>query len=148
MRLICSFASPLLSLSSPSSAPLTTLSLHDALPIWAALALRLVDLPRASGRRPGTRPPRAEWPLSRALAGSRIEKRSEEHTSELQSLRHLVCRLLLEKKNSGSVGLLIRMAITPRPQRRWRRALPFTVPASIGKCALKSCAFSGQSGVT
>src|SRR5258705_9981320 len=25
-------------------------------------------------------------------------KRSEEHTSELQSLRHLVCRLLLEKK--------------------------------------------------
>src|ERR1035438_1162233 len=28
-----------------------------------------------------------------------IEYRSEEHTSELQSLRHLVCRLLLEKKN-------------------------------------------------
>src|SRR5437899_8772543 len=27
------------------------------------------------------------------------EARSEEHTSELQSLRHLVCRLLLEKKN-------------------------------------------------
>src|SRR5205814_7362477 len=26
--------------------------------------------------------------------------RSEEHTSELQSLRHLVCRLLLEKKNA------------------------------------------------
>src|SRR5262245_62837860 len=33
--------------------------------------------------------------LSYALAG---ELRSEEHTSELQSLRHLVCRLLLEKK--------------------------------------------------
>src|SRR5262245_64340589 len=30
--------------------------------------------------------------------GRRIEIRSEEHTSELQSLRHLVCRLLLEKK--------------------------------------------------
>src|SRR5258705_9256967 len=29
---------------------------------------------------------------------SRKAKRSEEHTSELQSLRHLVCRLLLEKK--------------------------------------------------
>src|ERR1035438_5610585 len=29
-----------------------------------------------------------------------IEKRSEEHTSELQSLRHLVCRLLLEKKKT------------------------------------------------
>src|SRR5258705_5089462 len=28
--------------------------------------------------------------------------RSEEHTSELQSLRHLVCRLLLEKKNETS----------------------------------------------
>src|ERR1039458_9785298 len=28
-------------------------------------------------------------------------QRSEEHTSELQSLRHLVCRLLLEKKNRG-----------------------------------------------
>src|ERR1035441_1522008 len=30
--------------------------------------------------------------------------RSEEHTSELQSLRHLVCRLLLEKKKSGHTG--------------------------------------------
>src|SRR5262245_62706365 len=29
----------------------------------------------------------------------RVLARSEEHTSELQSLRHLVCRLLLEKKN-------------------------------------------------
>src|SRR5262245_62204599 len=28
--------------------------------------------------------------------------RSEEHTSELQSLRHLVCRLLLEKKNNST----------------------------------------------
>src|SRR5262245_64526542 len=28
--------------------------------------------------------------------------RSEEHTSELQSLRHLVCRLLLEKKNKNT----------------------------------------------
>src|ERR1039458_8778231 len=38
-----------------------------------------------------------------------IELRSEEHTSELQSLRHLVCRLLLEKKNKfvgqAAVGL-------------------------------------------
>src|SRR5438045_8315524 len=30
--------------------------------------------------------------------GGRSSSRSEEHTSELQSLRHLVCRLLLEKK--------------------------------------------------
>src|SRR5262245_12245915 len=33
------------------------------------------------------------------LANSQYVLRSEEHTSELQSLRHLVCRLLLEKKN-------------------------------------------------
>src|SRR5438045_5868235 len=31
-----------------------------------------------------------------------IRPRSEEHTSELQSLRHLVCRLLLEKKNKNT----------------------------------------------
>src|SRR5205814_3512614 len=31
-----------------------------------------------------------------------VTKRSEEHTSELQSLRHLVCRLLLEKKNRAA----------------------------------------------
>src|SRR5262245_63919321 len=36
---------------------------------------------------------------ARAGASRRVERhRSEEHTSELQSLRHLVCRLLLEKK--------------------------------------------------
>src|SRR5437899_6513580 len=29
-----------------------------------------------------------------------LRRRSEEHTSELQSLRHLVCRLLLEKKKN------------------------------------------------
>src|ERR1035441_9445130 len=32
------------------------------------------------------------------VAGNTLIARSEEHTSELQSLRHLVCRLLLEKK--------------------------------------------------
>src|SRR5437899_9977083 len=37
--------------------------------------------------------------LSRESA-SRKHARSEEHTSELQSLRHLVCRLLLEKKKN------------------------------------------------
>src|SRR5947199_10636955 len=43
--------------------------------------------------------------ISLALVGQRGEKvvalRSEEHTSELQSLRHLVCRLLLEKKKKS-----------------------------------------------
>src|SRR5262245_29138164 len=37
-------------------------------------------------------------PQARLRAARRTERRSEEHTSELQSLRHLVCRLLLEKK--------------------------------------------------
>src|SRR5205814_5532562 len=36
-------------------------------------------------------------------ASGKLKCRSEEHTSELQSLRHLVCRLLLEKKNINGV---------------------------------------------
>src|SRR5262245_65239351 len=36
----------------------------------------------------------------RAARAHRVGRRSEEHTSELQSLRHLVCRLLLEKKKT------------------------------------------------
>src|SRR2546422_2228651 len=60
-----------------------TLSLHDALPICAHLGGRGG---RAALRRPGRRRARGE------------EARSEEHTSELQSRLHLVCRLLLEKK--------------------------------------------------
>src|SRR5258705_615794 len=38
--------------------------------------------------------------ISESLARDRWPNRSEEHTSELQSLRHLVCRLLLEKKKA------------------------------------------------
>src|SRR5438309_11853558 len=60
-----------------------TLSLHDALPISGAA--------RAVARRASSRE------LSSHLRSSRVE-RSEEHTSELQSQFHLVCRLLLEKK--------------------------------------------------
>src|SRR5471030_1395549 len=56
-----------------------TLSLHDALPIC-----RRERGGSGCARSGRSRP-------------SRI-RRSEEHTSELQSLRHLVCRLLLEKK--------------------------------------------------
>src|SRR5205823_8674846 len=41
------------------------------------------------------------WNLADAT-GPRIPARSEEHTSELQSLAYLVCRLLLEKKNNRS----------------------------------------------
>src|ERR1039458_10557205 len=39
--------------------------------------------------------------------------RSEEHTSELQSLRHLVCRLLLEKKNSIPARNSVASSISP-----------------------------------
>src|SRR2546422_1891215 len=44
--------------------------------------------------------PRGERPV--ALVGKTI--RSEEHTSELQSRLHLVCRLLLEKKKQNNVS--------------------------------------------
>src|SRR6266496_6795976 len=61
-----------------------TLSLHDALPTSSTSG------PRTST--PTTRPaPPRRWPV-------RNRARSEEHTSELQSRRDLVCRLLLEKK--------------------------------------------------
>src|SRR5438552_14951462 len=43
--------------------------------------------------------------LTERLVGERItQTRSEEHTSELQSPDHLVCRLLLEKKNMGKAS--------------------------------------------
>src|SRR5947199_6914278 len=57
------------------------------------------------GRFHGVRFPRrgtARQRLRPVLGEGRI--RSEEHTSELQSLRHLVCRLLLEKKNQTTIN--------------------------------------------
>src|SRR2546422_11412605 len=41
------------------------------------------------------------WRESRPRKGARRARRSEEHTSELQSRLHLVCRLLLEKKKKN-----------------------------------------------
>src|SRR2546422_11724762 len=84
-----------------------TLSLHDALPISPR---------RARGRRPrnhGGRPwSAAARPLPDGGAGTpHVVGRSEEHTSELQSRLHLVCRLLLEKKKKRKKKLkLIRSA--------------------------------------
>src|SRR3712207_8326002 len=52
-------------------------------------------LPRAPVRSADSRSPRRPW--SRCGRGER--RRSEEHTSELQSRQYFVCRLLLEKKN-------------------------------------------------
>src|SRR5205823_13854377 len=90
------------------------LSLHDALPISAAArpgqaaaagwcgpgsrSTRERHDPGAPGRRPGTGQDRAAGHPARAV---RLRRgRSEEHTSELQSLAYLVCRLLLEKKKN------------------------------------------------
>src|SRR5438552_10643778 len=80
-----------------------TLSLHDALPISSPgsgcvhcsgddMRVLLVSVPGlvTCGDRPRPR---------------REENRSEEHTSELQSPDHLVCRLLLEKKKQNKSPL-------------------------------------------
>src|SRR2546425_4872907 len=42
--------------------------------------------------------PATAWPSAGRIPPTAPSKRSEEHTSELQSLAYLVCRLLLEKK--------------------------------------------------
>src|SRR2546429_6067752 len=90
-----------------------TLSLHDALPIsirppaaeapargrgpWRATRRAAPGVPDGdTGRCPAHR----QGPLG---TGARHQCRSEEHTSELQSRLHLVCRLLLEKKKSRTV---------------------------------------------
>src|SRR5689334_23742419 len=83
-----------------------TLSLHDALPIWTLVEGERDDRParpRPAPRAAGARARRsggAGGPLDgrHDRDGVRRAPRSEEHTSELQSQFHLVCRLLLEKK--------------------------------------------------
>src|SRR5438309_8903094 len=71
-----------------------TLSLHDALPIFW---FRHRRHRRRDGRAHGRLPSHSR--ASRNHGSQRALGRSEEHTSELQSQFHLVCRLLLEKKN-------------------------------------------------
>src|SRR5687767_15450856 len=53
--------------------------------------------------------------------------RSEEHTSELQSLAYLVCRLLLEKKNEGGGARLLDQQRRPRRDRRHRECVVLRV---------------------
>src|ERR1039458_102433 len=48
---------------------------------------------------------------TRLYATTYCTTRSEEHTSELQSLRHLVCRLLLEKKRIAPMELAVRTLV-------------------------------------
>src|SRR5688572_31096981 len=88
----------------PAPSEIYTLSLHDALPIYAEagaqhgneadLRLHLGALRLFQRRAHHARP------------GIEVEpKRSEEHTSELQSQSNLVCRLLLEKKNINTPAI-------------------------------------------
>src|SRR3712207_7287045 len=71
-----------------------TLSLHDALPIWALKYFAPEDIAEAfAASRSITMPTQLRARLR--------QDRSEEHTSELQSRQYLVCRLLLEKKKNN-----------------------------------------------
>src|SRR5258706_6883071 len=86
---LCSFIFFFFFFNDTATTEIYTLSLHDALPIYdrhcAAPSLR--NCRQWSARAAG--PPQDQT------------CRSEEHTSELQSLTNLVCRLLLEKKKNS-----------------------------------------------
>src|SRR5262249_61538161 len=69
-----------------------TLSLHDALPIFIGHGYRLRELGLSTFHRKN---------------GRRHLLRSEEHTSKLQSLTNLVCRLLLEKKKKKKIKKIL-----------------------------------------
>src|SRR5207244_11422603 len=77
-----------------------TLSLHDALPICIARRV-VVDAVHAVTARPGVELLRRHGEFRRDHSSL---FRSEEHTSELQSPDHLVCRLLLEKEKSMTMS--------------------------------------------
>src|SRR5206468_5486000 len=94
----------------PPTPQISTLSLHDALPISAAVRvgikrlrevgeLSLVEV--AFGGGPAVvGAGGADVDLFPAALADVVDMRSEEHTSELQSRSDLVCRLLLEKKKA------------------------------------------------
>src|SRR5258708_31354301 len=94
-----------------------TLSLHDALPIWTGTGPRR---PRRAGARP-----RRCWPCA-------CRRRSEEHTSELQSPDHLVCRLLLEKKKKKKKNNRMILTKTLRTPKRLIRTEIRSVAAESG----------------
>src|SRR5258705_6178871 len=93
-RLLCdsNSASSSFFFNDTATTEIYTLSLHDALPI---------SLPR-SGEACTLHTYLVVKEDSWQLFGF-VNGRSEEHTSELQSLRHLVCRLLLEKKKRAAL---------------------------------------------
>src|SRR5439155_25160910 len=94
------------SLTEAATTDIYTLSLHDALPIWAngrngepvaPWNLRgAATNAKVNARSRASSPSRSSPPPSSSTA-----PRSEEHTSELQSRAQLVCRPLLGKKNAS-----------------------------------------------
>src|SRR3712207_7158817 len=84
-----------------------TLSLHDALPISPQPRIRPPSRRTFSESPPTVMPVIKHTGLIRhsSLRTLRM-RRSEEHTSELQSRQYLVCRLLLEKKKTRTRGLI------------------------------------------
>src|SRR5687767_15764473 len=90
-----------------------TLSLHDALPIsW--LRSRAASFGASAGRCATKCLSCERAPGAGDRSGDRVgaPARSEEHTSELQSLAYLVCRLLLEKKKLNVINTLAHRPVT------------------------------------
>src|SRR3712207_6892564 len=77
-----------------------TLSLHDALPISASRCSTASPRPARSTPTSTSGSTRTPATASAGAPPCRPTRRSEEHTSELQSRQYLVCRLLLEKKKT------------------------------------------------
>src|SRR3712207_6867761 len=72
---------------------------RDRLTVWCALPLRGCW---SDGQLRVTHPARTASNRQTNPARRRLPRRSEEHTSELQSRQYLVCRLLLEKKKKNT----------------------------------------------
>src|SRR5258708_11703719 len=82
-----------------------TLSLHDALPIFLGDLVRLT-FELLKGKFTGVIERNTGDPKEYGIDVFDLAAlRSEEHTSELQSPDHLVCRLLLEKKKRNKLGM-------------------------------------------
>src|SRR5947207_12637009 len=92
-------------MNSTVTTQMSTLSLHDALPIFEAGPNAVLAFAREGYRKTDVNLRDLYDALSYAGLWNFLGRhsrmcRSEEHTSELQSHSELVCRLLLEKKNS------------------------------------------------
>src|SRR5207249_9066747 len=95
----------LFSFTDPPTSEISTLSLHDALPILVLRAELHAAQPLGALPEVAAGHDRSQGiavlglqRLARVAPGQKAVRRSEEHTSELQSRFDLVCRLLLEKK--------------------------------------------------